>query len=612
MKSRWMITAVRGVYLWAWQRAPLLAPFFAIIVLGLGAWQVDLKIRDDLRYAVLDVTTDLGNLLFRYESTQAFAPREILALCSEELLAAKASLRDFSTSIFFQVVHLGDELHYDSRSGRVSPWIGQPPISEKPQFGEDWWSGQPPRYVDHRISAAWLLRVGTTRSSYFWKQLAGLLRWVPLAAVVVGMLYFPHYYRDSISRRQFELLVRTVMEVPKSVKTEKELLSRLPEFVQKILGLGRVVVFRLEEANLVLVQQSPVSQPRHRPEVLRSIPIDSSEPEAVSASRQERVFIARPGGGIWRRIRSLGSSPAAGVVVPIISRIRKGPVAVLRFEQPGGIDPSDTASLDEVAQLAGILLDNIVSLQRVEETYSRMVRLTRKVAMATVVPIVAHNLRTPLTMISFIARDLAEKRVATSSEVLEKRLTQIESQTHQCLQLIEKINQYRKIGYRPGEAEDHDEYLDLIEVLNTVCDFFDAFFEIRQIHLIRSFADGFRPFIKMEDLDLLQVITNLLINSDEAFPEKDRGAINCAIRIEVEPREDGRQALIRVSDNGPGVSPAILDQLFEEHVTTKPEGTGAGLPYCRAVVETAGGTLDHEPKEEAGAAFRILLPTKAR
>jgi len=66
---------------------------------------------------------------------------------------------------------------------------------------------------------------------------------------------------------------------------------------------------------------------------------------------------------------------------------------------------------------------------------------------------------------------------------------------------------------------------------------------------------------------------------------------------------------IRVSDNGPGVDPAMRDHIFEPFVTTKKAGQGLGLPLVRKLVREMNGRITHERDEERGLThFRVHLP----
>jgi signal transduction histidine kinase len=70
--------------------------------------------------------------------------------------------------------------------------------------------------------------------------------------------------------------------------------------------------------------------------------------------------------------------------------------------------------------------------------------------------------------------------------------------------------------------------------------------------------------------------------------------------------------LIRVSDSGPGIPPAIRERIFDPFYTTRKDGYGIGLSFSRKVIEDHGGTLTADASEWGGAEFRIELPLLAR
>jgi two-component system sensor histidine kinase HydH len=72
-------------------------------------------------------------------------------------------------------------------------------------------------------------------------------------------------------------------------------------------------------------------------------------------------------------------------------------------------------------------------------------------------------------------------------------------------------------------------------------------------------------------------------------------------------REASRVAL-RVRDSGPGVAEGVRARLFEPFFTTRPEGTGMGLPTVRKVVEQMGGEIRLEATGPEGTTFLVRLP----
>ena len=81
------------------------------------------------------------------------------------------------------------------------------------------------------------------------------------------------------------------------------------------------------------------------------------------------------------------------------------------------------------------------------------------------------------------------------------------------------------------------------------------------------------------------------------------------MRINASRDDDQGQAVIEITDNGPGIAADLLpDALFEPFKTTKPKGTGIGLWQVRHLVTSLKGTISAENVAEGGARFVVRLP----
>jgi two-component system sensor kinase FixL len=83
---------------------------------------------------------------------------------------------------------------------------------------------------------------------------------------------------------------------------------------------------------------------------------------------------------------------------------------------------------------------------------------------------------------------------------------------------------------------------------------------------------------------------------------------DCYIRV-VATGADNGWVRFSVIDSGPGLSPDIVDRLFEPFATTKPTGIGLGLAMSRSMVEAHGGGLWTEGGAGSGTTFHFSLPT---
>jgi signal transduction histidine kinase len=104
------------------------------------------------------------------------------------------------------------------------------------------------------------------------------------------------------------------------------------------------------------------------------------------------------------------------------------------------------------------------------------------------------------------------------------------------------------------------------------------------------------------DLDQLRhVVLNLCLNAIQAMP---RGGV-----LAVEILVHGDQAVLEISDTGPGIPPQDLERIFDPFFT-RGDGMGLGLAIAFAVAQRHGGTLHAVPGLSNGAKFRLLLPRR--
>ena len=134
-----------------------------------------------------------------------------------------------------------------------------------------------------------------------------------------------------------------------------------------------------------------------------------------------------------------------------------------------------------------------------------------------------------------------------------------------------------------------------------------AYIEIRRrARLIRDLRAT--PPVIGNEARLGQVILNLVLNAVQALPEHQTD-VNT---IEVCTYEENGQAVFRITDNGPGIAPQVLNHVFEQFFTTKPIGigTGLGLSIAHSIVRQLGGTIEVDSTLGEGTTFTVRLPPR--
>lgn len=119
-------------------------------------------------------------------------------------------------------------------------------------------------------------------------------------------------------------------------------------------------------------------------------------------------------------------------------------------------------------------------------------------------------------------------------------------------------------------------------------------------------VDPSLPDVACDSVGLCRALLNLILNARDAM--SGQGMVQITARS-VEDGLGGTCVELRISDQGTGISPDRLDQVFSPHFTTKPNGFGGmGLPMVQQFVRAAGGEIFVESKVRVGTGITLRLP----
>jgi two-component system, NtrC family, sensor kinase len=108
------------------------------------------------------------------------------------------------------------------------------------------------------------------------------------------------------------------------------------------------------------------------------------------------------------------------------------------------------------------------------------------------------------------------------------------------------------------------------------------------------------PDVEHDSDQIHQVLLNLLLNALQAIDQKGKIVVTVALQ--------GKTAVVEVADNGRGIAPENLPNIFRPFYTTKGEGTGLGLSLARRIVEDHQGRIDVTSSVGQGTTFAVVLP----
>jgi signal transduction histidine kinase len=110
--------------------------------------------------------------------------------------------------------------------------------------------------------------------------------------------------------------------------------------------------------------------------------------------------------------------------------------------------------------------------------------------------------------------------------------------------------------------------------------------------------------VRCDPIHLQQVMINLVMNGMDAM-DGEPGPHNLTVRTRQKAESDFVE--VQISDSGKGIPESNLTSIFDAFVTTKPQGTGLGLPIARTILESYGGDI-WAANRQRGAVFSFRLP----
>ena len=240
--------------------------------------------------------------------------------------------------------------------------------------------------------------------------------------------------------------------------------------------------------------------------------------------------------------------------------------------------------------------------QQVQERSRQLVRSERLAGVGFLAAGVAHEINNPLASIAFCSEALENRLgslISASSDpehrVISNYLKMIQEEAFRCKSITEKLLDFSRCN------DIQRERADLAGLIQGVVDM------IRHIGKYRGKTIVFQPkeavMAHVDSQEIKQVVLNLAVNALESM---DAGG---TLRIDV--RYDHGMAEMVFADNGCGMPPDVLENIFEPFFTRRKAGKGTGLGLSithRIISQHHGEIMASSPGEGRGSTFRIRLP----
>ena len=238
-----------------------------------------------------------------------------------------------------------------------------------------------------------------------------------------------------------------------------------------------------------------------------------------------------------------------------------------------------------------------------EEARQRRLELAHALRVATMGEMasgLAHELNQPLAAIVNYAKGCVRRLGDSVEPEIARALDSIASEALRAGEVVRGLKRFvRREQVRLASV-------DLAAVVHEAVQLIGAEAAQLGVHIELALAENV-PQVVGDSVQLEQVVLNLLRNAMESLAAKGGGRVV----VHTSDLDDGRVAL-EVADEGAGIEPEMLEQIFSPFFTTKQNGLGMGLSISRTIVETHGGRLTASSRPGAGSTFSFTLPISGR
>jgi nitrogen-specific signal transduction histidine kinase len=238
------------------------------------------------------------------------------------------------------------------------------------------------------------------------------------------------------------------------------------------------------------------------------------------------------------------------------------------------------------------------------ESQSLLRRSERLASIGTLAAGLGHDIGNVLMPLSVHLRNLQEQlaQAGAGTEQSQRSLAAVDRAMDYLRNLS---NGLRMLARDPAEIVDRQAATDLGEWWSAVRPLLEAMAQ-RGMRLEHEFPSDL-PRVRLAEHLLTQVIFNLVQNAVQALADRKDGRIVIQAGV---GDDDPEQLVLRVSDNGPGMTPEVQRRCLEPFFTTKTRviSSGLGLSIVSGIVQNSGGTLHVESNLGQGTIFTLRLP----
>jgi len=248
------------------------------------------------------------------------------------------------------------------------------------------------------------------------------------------------------------------------------------------------------------------------------------------------------------------------------------------------------------------LVEDLTERQRRDELLRRNERMA---TLGTTLAGVAHELNNPLAAILGFSQLLLKKSWTADDRAA------LEAINHEAIRSATIVRDL--LAVTRGRGGERRMPTDINDIIGYIARTRRYALETMGIGCVLELGPGL-PMVSGDRAQLEQVVLNLVNNAEQALrPRVDADHQPVVARVVIRTRQENRDVILEVEDNGPGIPEGLRAHIWDPFWTTKGEGggTGLGLTVVHGIIADHGGTIVLESAPGPGARFVVRLPAVA-
>ncbi len=235
-------------------------------------------------------------------------------------------------------------------------------------------------------------------------------------------------------------------------------------------------------------------------------------------------------------------------------------------------------------------------LEELSKSAELLARSERETAWREMAKQIAHEIKNPLTPMKLSVQHLLRSYKAQTpgwENLVDKMSKTLIEQIDTLSAIASEFSMFARLPSPVVET------FNIVEKIKSIIELYE---QSENVHIVFNNHNLDEIIVKADKEQILRILTNLIKNAIQAIPPDKEGIVT------IETFINNSKAIIKITDNGTGISDEIKSKLFIPNFTTKSSGMGLGLTMVKNMVEGMDGSINYETQLGVGTTFIIELP----